>query len=146
MICRELEVRYVRGPAMHHDGRKPCRTSADTAAMVQPLVADTLREQFFAIYLDTRLRPIGFVRTVGVLDSVPVRPAELLGTGLLAAAKTLILVHNHPSGDVRPSPEDKRMTAQIVEAGRILGIQVLDHIILDGNGQHYSFADHGELP
>ena len=68
----------------------------------------------------------------------PTKPA------ILSNAAALIFGHNHPSGDPAPSPEDRTMTARLVECGKLLGIQVLDHIIV-GDGRYYSFADDGAL-
>ncbi len=82
--------------------------------------------------------------SVGSLDSAVVHPREVFKPAILSNAAALIFGHNHPSGDPAPSSEDRAMTARLVECGKLLGIQVLDHIIV-GDGRHYSFADDGAL-
>ncbi|MBX3121117.1 MAG: hypothetical protein KF784_18810 [Fimbriimonadaceae bacterium] len=63
---------------------------------------------------------------------------------MLLNAACLVIVHNHPSGDPSPSPEDRALTTRIAEAGQLLGIALLDHVVI-GNGRYFSFADHGPL-
>jgi len=143
MECREMEVRYVKGANLKFDGRKPLTTSADVAAMLRPLLENNTRESFIAIYLDGRLRPIGYVRTDGQVTSVPVRPTDLLGTAFLCASKALVVAHNHPSGDVQPSAEDRMLTKRLSEACSLLGVDLLDHVIIGADGAHFSFYDAG---
>jgi DNA repair protein RadC len=145
MECREIEVRYVKGANLKFDGRKPLTTSTDVAAMLRPLLENNTRESFIAVYLDGRLRPIGYVRTDGQVAFVPVRPADLLGTAFLCASKAMVVVHNHPSGDTSPSAEDKMLTKRLREAGSLLGVDLLDHVIIGADGAYFSFCDSGLL-
>lgn len=71
---------------------------------------------------------------MGLLNSSLVHPREVFAPAIAGAAASLILAHNHPSGDPEPSPEDVRVTAQLAESGRILGIPVRDHVILGADG------------
>jgi DNA repair protein RadC len=80
--------------------------------------------------------------TRGTLNGSLVHPREIYHRAISNAGAGVILVHNHPSGDPSPSPEDRRVTLQILEAGNLLGIPLLDHIII-GNESHYSFKDAG---
>ena len=73
--------------------------------------------------------------SLGLLDSCPVHPREVFRQAIIDSAAAIILVHNHPSGDTTPSAEDLRVTRQLVEASRILGIRVLDHIIVAREGE-----------
>jgi len=80
----------------------------------------------------------------GSLDSSPVHPREVYKSALLASAASVIFVHSHPSGDPEPSISDREITRQLKEAGELLGIEVLDHVII-GQDEYYSFADKDEL-
>ena len=96
------------------------------------LTANLRQEVFWTLLLDTKNRLIGRPQEIsrGLLDSSPVHPREVFSTAISHAAAAVILAHNHPSGDSTPSVEDLRVTRQLVEASRILGIRVLDHVIL----------------
>ena len=78
----------------------------------------------------------------GILDSALVHPREVFKPAILESAASIILIHNHPSGETNPSPEDHRITQRLVEVGRIVGIPVLDHIILGGE-RYFSFHEEG---
>lgn len=105
---------------------------------------EPLVERFVVLALDTRQNVLGW-QTVGVgtVSTCPVSVTEVLRFPLLIGAAAIIVGHNHPSGDPHPSPEDIALTTRIIEASRILGIQVLDHVII-GEG-HFSFLDAGLL-
>lgn len=122
--------RRVRGPG-------------DVHRRLGPLLRDRRQEEFWVLYLDTQNRVrLERCLTVGLLNSSLVHPREAFGPAITASAASLILVHNHPSGDPEPSPEDIRVTAQMSEAGRILGIPVRDHVIL-GDGGYVSLMERG---
>ncbi len=101
------------------------------------------REEFVIIGLDGKNRTI-FIHSasVGCLTSSIVHPREAFKMAILGNAASLIFCHNHPSGDTAPSPEDIEITKRLVEAGQLLGIKVLDHIIF-GDDEYNSFADSG---
>lgn len=100
-------------------------------------------EVFDVLYVSTKNRVIRRERLAeGTLDQAAVYPRRVVTAALAANAAGLIFVHNHPSGDPTPSLEDKRLTAQLTEAARTVGISVLDHLII-GNGRHFSFRDKG---
>lgn len=103
------------------------------------------QEHFIVLLLDTKNRFITHrIVSRGTLDSSAAHPREVFKEAIRASASAVILMHNHPSGDPLPSPEDRAVTRQLVEAGSILGIRVLDHIIL-GAGAYASFRDRGEM-
>jgi len=79
----------------------------------------------------------------GSLVSPLVSPRETFKAAILENAVSIVCVHNHPSGDTTPSPEDRQLTDRLVQAGDILGIRVLDHLILGHEGQHFSFKEMG---
>ena len=95
------------------------------------LISDGNREEFHIVTLNTKNHVIATHQiSVGTLDSSLVHPREVFRPAIKDAAASIILVHNHPSGDPTPSPEDLRVTSRLDEAGRNLGINVLDHIVL----------------
>ncbi len=85
---------------------------------------------------------LGFnVASTGSLTAALVHPREIFKPAILANAAALILVHNHPSGDPDPSPEDRAITSRLKEAGEIVGIRVLDHVVIGDDDRFRSFAD-----
>ena len=106
------------------------------------------REHFCAAYLDTRSRVKGVaVVSIGTLSASLVHPREVFRAAIVAGAAGVILCHNHPSGDVTASPEDRDATRRLVQAGALLGIPVLDHVIITGgtDGAYFSFQERGVL-
>ncbi|MBK8575873.1 MAG: DNA repair protein RadC [Elusimicrobia bacterium] len=102
-------------------------------------------EVFDVVYLSTKNRVIGKDRLAeGTIDQAAVYPRRVVAGALAANAAGLIFVHNHPSGDPTPSPDDKRLTALLVQAAKTIGVTVLDHLIV-GNGRYFSFRDKGLL-
>ncbi len=100
-----------------------------------------LREHFYIILLDTKNNIISKEEiSIGTLNSSLVHPREVFKPAIKKSAKSIILLHNHPSGDVNPSNEDIRLTLRLEEAGRIIGIEVLDHLII-GDGEFLSFKE-----
>ena len=103
------------------------------------------QELLLAVLLDTKMHRIADeVLTVGTVRSSPVSPRELFLTALRYKAVSLILIHNHPSGDPTPSKEDIDITKKIAEAGRLLDIMLVDHIII-GDRRYYSFLEQEKL-
>jgi DNA repair protein RadC len=106
-----------------------------------------LQEHFFVAYLNRANKVIGVYHTsVGGISSTVSDPRLILGTALKLAASNLLLAHNHPSGNMRPSIADKELTRRLVEGARLLDLSVLDHLIVGPTrGHYYSFADEGLL-
>lgn len=103
------------------------------------------KEHFVALYLDARHQLIKTETiSIGTVDASIVHPRDVFGPALKYNAVSVIIAHNHPSGDPEPSHEDVLVTKRIVEAGRILGIEMLDHIVLSSL-THFSFKDRGRL-
>jgi DNA repair protein RadC len=121
------------------------RSSRDVANHYMPLLAGKKREQFQVILLDRKNRITRHVMvSQGSLTASVVHPREVFNPAVRDSAAAVIFVHNHPSGDPQPSQEDRELTARLVKAGNVLGIQVLDHIIV-GRNTYMSFADEGLL-
>ena len=99
------------------------------------LIANGLQEEFHVVTLDTKHRMIDSHRiTVGTLDASLVHPRELFRPAIRDASSAVLLAHNHPSGDATPSREDIAVTERMTEAGKLIGINVLDHIVLAREG------------
>ena len=123
--------------------RPSFRRAKDVAGYYLPLMKDLRREVFRVLLLSRANRLIKDVTvSEGTLDASIVHPREVFREALLEPAAGVILIHNHPSGNPSPSEEDLRITKQLVEAGRLLGIRVYDHIILAGEN-YRSLADDG---
>lgn len=120
------------------------RAAADAARLFHDYLADADREQFVVLLLNTRHRVVG-VHTVSVggLNSVPVHPREVFKPALIndPPAAAILLGHNHPSGDPTPSRDDALITEQLLAAGRLLDIQVLDHVITTPAGRWVSLRE-----
>jgi DNA repair protein RadC len=98
------------------------------------------QEQFWVILLNAKLRPIARSRLfIGTLDGVTVHPREVLRIAVCAAAHSFAIVHNHPSGDVEPSPQDRTVTDAIKDAADLLGIPLVDHVIIGDDGAYSSW-------
>lgn len=102
-------------------------------------------EVFYAIGLDIKKR-VQFVHQVaqGTLDSTLVHPREVFAPAIANRVHSLMVLHNHPTGDARPSQEDLVLTDRLVEVGKIVGIPIIDHLII-GDGTYYSFLEEGRL-
>jgi DNA repair protein RadC len=122
------------------------RCSADAARLLWAYLDGVDREHFVIVLLDQKNQVIG-INTVsmGSLRAGVVHPREVFKPAILANAATLICGHNHPSGDTVPSQEDRLITTRLVSAGKLLGINVVDHIIIGSAGKYFSFADEGLL-
>ena len=107
--------------------------------------ADDDREHFWSIYLNAKNHYLlASLVSVGTQSGTLVHPREILGPALRIGAASVILVHNHPSGDPTPSPEDIRLTRQVAEAARIVDIRLHDHVIIaNGTGRWLSFTIRG---
>jgi DNA repair protein RadC len=138
----ELGVRLAARPL--HRG-EPVRSSLDVVAVLRPRLRDASREHFFALTLDAKNRPVAEILiAVGGLTACAVAPADVFRLVLREPAAGVIFAHNHPSGEPSPSAEDVSMTERLRQAGALLGLKVLDHVILGHDG-HFSFLDAGLL-
>ena len=118
------------------------------AALMTPLAALEDGEVFWLLALDAQHRlatpgPVAITR--GILNSSLVHPREVFRVAILTGAASAILAHNHPSGDPTPSADDRVVTEQLVAAGRLLDIPILDHVIVSHDGRYTSFAEAGLL-
>ena len=123
----------------------PIRSPRDVWQLYAPRLQDLPVEEFHVAVLDAQHRvERDILVSRGLLNASLVHPREVFREAIAERAAAIILVHNHPSGDPSPSPEDRNVTEQLVAAGRLLDIPVHDHIIV-GRGRYASFAEAGLL-
>lgn len=117
----------------------------EIAALLMPRYRFERREHFIVLPMTSKNEILMTADiSTGTLTNVLVHPREVFEPAIRCGAAHVVLVHNHPSGDPAPSAEDRRITRVMTEAGRLLGIPVVDHIVL-GGGRYFSFAEHGAL-
>ena len=107
---------------------------------------DRMKEHFWVVGLNTR-NAIQYIdlASLGTLNASLVHPREVFRFAILKAVSSVIVSHNHPSGDPEPSDDDLAITRRLTEAGRIVGIEVLDHIVIGTRGSFYSFKEKGVI-
>ncbi len=135
-------VELGRRLAAHSRESRPVIRDPETAArLAETMITDPRREHFLALFLDSKNRLMKKVMiSVGSLDTSVVHPREVFREAVSASAASMIVAHNHPSGDLSPSPEDLNITHRLIEAGNLIGIEVLDHIII-GEGKSISLKE-----
>lgn len=128
--------------------RSSCRPTVSTPEDVVELCAAQFRgldrEHFWSLALNTKNRLLRMVEvSIGSLNASIVHPRELFKDAVRASAASVVIVHNHPSGDPTPSGADIQLTRRLVKAGDVLGIEVLDHVVIGDGGDHASLRDLG---
>jgi DNA repair protein RadC len=125
------------------DPRPQIGCPQDAANLLASRMADALQEELHVLLLNTRHRVMRAVTVYqGSVNSAQIRTAEVFREAIRDNAKAIIVAHNHPSGDTSPSTDDVQVTAALVQAGRLLDIEVLDHLII-GRGEHTSLKERG---
>jgi DNA repair protein RadC len=143
-IHASLELGRRMAAESREDGA-PIRSPRDVVALFAPRLEDLPVEEFHVAVLDAQHRMERDVTvTRGILNSSLVHPREVFREAIAERAASVVLVHNHPSGDPVPSNDDRAVTEQLVAAGRLLDIPVHDHVII-GRGRYTSFAEAGLL-
>lgn len=121
------------------------KSSKDIVHTLMPRMRDLKKEIFMVVLMDASNQVIDIVEEVeGTVNFAAPIIREIFQKALDHFAVAVICLHNHPSGDVTPSPDDRQFTRRLAEAGRIMQIKILDHIII-GDNRYYSFADQGEI-
>ena len=117
----------------------------DAARCAQSVLSGKDREHFIGMHLDSRYRVISVeIVSIGILSSALVHPREIFKGAFLANASAVVCAHNHPSGDVTPSVEDYALLRRVVEAGKLLGVPVLDFLVVS-ESQHWSASEAGMI-
>lgn len=140
LACLEMSRRVSLPPAE----RPVISTPEDVAALCEPKLRGKDREHFWTLALNTKNRLIRIIEvSVGSLNASIVHPRELFKDAVKVSAASVVVVHNHPSGDPTPSHADIQLTRRLVKAGDVLGIEVLDHVVIGMQGEHASLKDLG---
>lgn len=135
--------RRMEAPAP--DARYAIHSPADAARLLLPLMRHLDREHFRTVLLNTRHEVLAMAEVaVGNLDSAPIHPREVFKEAVRRSAAAVIIAHNHPSGNPEPSADDLAITERLRAAGRIVGIEVLDHLII-GHGSYVSLRERGVM-
>ncbi|MDZ4699675.1 MAG: JAB domain-containing protein [Rhodothermales bacterium] len=138
-----VQVRLVRDVAHSFQPRIQVHSPEDVARVVAPYFDECAAEEFLTVNLNTANVVINIVHlTRGGLAASIVEPRMVFQAAILSNAAAIVCCHNHPSGNPEPSREDIRITRQLVEAGKILGIPIHDHLIITGRA-YTSFAERG---
>ncbi len=136
------EVRETSEPFSSYRIASP----GDAQELAASFIGDEDREVFLVMMLNTKNQIIGLHRAhVGSLNASIVHPRDVMKSAILNNAASIIVSHQHPSGDPTPSREDVEVTKRLAEAGKILGIEVLDHVIVTHTGKHVSLKEKGYL-
>jgi DNA repair protein RadC len=124
----------------------PISTPIDVLPVLTPLFEGAESERLIVLALNTKNRVIGAETVyVGNVAGAPVRVGELFRLGVRLNASSIIVAHNHPSGDPTPSSDDLSITGELVKAGKLLDIGVLDHIVVAEGGRHLSLRAQGRM-
>jgi len=142
LACFELARRLG---AYTEEERPVIKTPHDVARLITPELRDLKQEHFILLCLDARKRLIKKETVfIGSLDASTIHPREIFKTAAVESAAAIIFVHNHPSGDPAASEDDVLITKELAAAGKLLGIEVVDHIII-GSNEFMSFREAGLL-
>jgi DNA repair protein RadC len=143
LACLELARRASAWPAA---GRPVVSTPEDVVALCGTQLRGLDREHFWALVLSTKNRLLRMVEvSVGSLNTSIVHPRELFKEAVRISAASIVVVHNHPSGDPTPSSADLQLTRRLARAGEVLGIELLDHVVIGDGGAHASMRQMGVL-
>jgi DNA repair protein RadC len=139
----KVKSREVREIEYSYDKRPKINGMNDVVEAVKPMIADPNKEFFIALYLNTKNGMLKQeVVSIGSLNANIIHPREIFKTACMISASSIIVAHNHPSGDPSPSREDIEITIKLSEAGKMMGIELLDHVII-GYGKNYGFKENG---
>lgn len=140
-FIREVSVTYSDKNGVDLNGTI-IESAAQSAKFFRSAIGNEAREHFTCLYLDTRCAPIGYqVVSIGTATSSMVHPREVFQPAIGIGACSLVIGHNHPSGDVRPSKADANVASRLFACGQMLGIGLLDSIIVSRNHEFFSFLD-----
>lgn len=138
-----VKVQVVREKIMYYEGSKCIRSPKDAVDVLREYIGNEDREHFVVMMLSTK-NVVNAIHTasIGSLNSAIVHPREVFKAAIVNNASSIIVGHNHPSGDPTPSPEDVEVTKRLRDAGEVVGIDLLDHVIV-GDGRFYSLKERG---
>lgn len=138
-----VSIQLVKEKSLAY-GSKQINCPRDAAEIAGQFLAGADRENFIVLCLDTK-NNVNAINTVsvGTLNSSLVHPREVFKAAILANSNSIILCHNHPSGNPTPSKEDLEVTKRLAEAGKIMGIEIIDHVIIGDDDPYVSLKERG---
>ncbi|MEW4973136.1 DNA repair protein RadC [Bacillus stercoris] len=135
-----VSVKLVREAIILYKKRS-IRSPQDAYELAKSFLEDKDREHFIVVSLDTKNQPVSINTChIGSLNASIVSPREVMKSAILSSAASIMVFHNHPSGDTSPSQEDISVTSRLQEAGNLMGIELLDHLII-GDGKYLSLKE-----
>lgn len=142
-------ITYLREVSARYSGPRrklfQIREPRDVKAFLDGILKEDVREHFFALYLDGSNQVVSYATvSIGTANATLVHAREVFQPAILVGAVSVIVAHNHPSGRPEPSDEDRHVTRKLRDAGELLGIKLLDHVILTADS-YMSFAERGEI-
>lgn len=141
----QVAIRMVEQPPLY--SKEPMNNPDAAIRVMNEFLSQMDRELFCIVNLQADLTPINMnIVTVGSLNEALINPREIFKSAILSNAHSMMLIHNHPSGNLTPSTSDIQTTARMQELGELMGISLVDHIITGRDGNYYSFRDKGEFP
>ena len=141
----QVAIRMVEEPPLY--SKEPMNNPDAAIRVMNEFLSQMDRELFCIVNLQADLTPINMnIVSVGSLNEALINPREIFKSAILSNAHSMMLIHNHPSGNLTPSTSDIQTTARMQELGELMGISLVDHIITGRDGNYYSFRDKGEFP
>ena len=141
----QVAIRMVEQPPLY--SKEPMNNPDAAIRVMNEFLSQMDRELFCIVNLQADLTPINMnIVSVGSLNEALINPREIFKSAILSNAHSMMLIHNHPSGNLTPYTSDIQTTAIMQELGELMGISLVDHIITGRNGNYYSFRDKGEFP
>ena len=139
-----VSIQLIKEKSLSYETKR-INCPQDAYNIAEGFLSGVDREHFIVMCLDTKNNVTALnTVSIGTLNSSLVHPREVFKAAILANSASVILVHNHPTGDPTPSREDREVTKRLCEAGKIMGIEVLDHIII-GDNRHISLKEQGDM-
>ena len=144
---KQVEVKIRLAEAQPIYSTEQLSSPAKAAEAMAKFMAELDREYCCVVNLNNRLKPINFnIVSIGSINSAQVPVANVFKSAILSNAANIMLLHNHPSSSLTPSREDEKLTKQVIEAGNLMGIPCIDHVIVaGGTGKYYSFRENSGL-
>ena len=141
----QVAIRMMEQPPLY--SKEPMNNPDAAIRVMNEFLSQMDRELFCIVNLQADLTPINMnIVSVGSLNEALINPREIFKSAILSNAHSMMLIHNHPSGNLTPSTSDIQTTARMQELGELMGISLVDHIITGRDGNYYSFRDKGEFP
>jgi len=132
-------IKIVKEKSTCYDIPKVINKPDDAASIIHDIIGDSDRENFVVLCLDQKNKVVSAeIVSIGTINQCLVHPREVFKAAMLSNAVSIVIAHNHPSGELTPSTEDKTLTGRLLDAGEILGIKVLDHVIVGGDKDKFT--------